>query len=276
MTTNICPTTSSTASDLLDLSDLLWTEELQSHHHKYYFDDELSVFLVEGRFFKVHRYFLIRESEFFRTLFQLPSGEKDAEGRTDETAIPLHDVKRCEFESFLDFLYEGMHKHQVSTLSYWINILSISTRFVCDKMRDRAIEEIDNYHTPINPVEKIVIATKFDVSKWLAPSYEAVCQRDHPLNIAEAQKLGLATTVLLAQARERIRQEIEASPPTGFIEPPQVRHECGNVDFPSNREYLLRASVVAALMFLKPRTGKQLELSVAHSPPVVSLSPLVG
>ncbi|KAH9944933.1 hypothetical protein B0H21DRAFT_437698 [Amylocystis lapponica] len=178
-------------------------------HPKYYIQDELCTFLVQNQLFRVHRYCLIRESEVFRTMFELPSGEADPEGKTDDTVVTIPDVTSRQFECFLDFLYDGMHddyRHTVP-LGDWISILSVSTRFVCDKMRDRAIREIDEYKGPaIDPVAKIVLALEYNVPMWLAPSYAALCQRERPLKMAEAAKLGLGTTVRLARAREEVRK----------------------------------------------------------------------
>lgn len=162
---------------------------------------------VQNTLFKIHRYFLLRESELFGTLFDLPAGDMAAEGQTDLTALPLHDVTCREFESLLDFLYKSMHDDAKLTLPQWIDVLSISTRYICDKIRDRAIREIHQHHPRINPIEKIVLALQFDVPDWLAPSYEAICQRAHPLEIEEAQRLGIVISTQLARAREAIRQE---------------------------------------------------------------------
>jgi len=176
-------------------------------HADYYLDDELVIFRVEIKVYRIHRYFLTRESDFFRTMFDLPCGDIGVEGRTDRTAIPLPDVTCAELESLLNFIYNGMHDDPKLTLPEWINVLSISTRFICDRIRERSIREIHQHRPRINPVEKIVLATKFDVQEWLAPSYEDICQREHPLEVYEAEKLGLVVSILLARAREAVRQE---------------------------------------------------------------------
>lgn len=93
------------------------------------------------------------------------------------------------------------------TLPQWIDILSISTRYVCDKLRARAIKEIHDHRPRIDPVEKIALAVEYNVPDWLAPSYAAVCQRALPINRMEGYKLGLETTILLARAREAVRQD---------------------------------------------------------------------
>jgi len=110
----------------------------------------------------------------------------------------------------LDFLYEGMHDSYAATVSIqdWVDILSAATRFGCDRIRDRAIRQIDLFdpETALQPVDKIVLANRFMVPTWLIPSYAALCERAQPLDMAEAEKLGLVAIVLLAQAREKVRE----------------------------------------------------------------------
>ena len=53
----------------------------------------------------MHRYFLERDSTFFKDFFQ--NSLCDGAGRTDDTAVRLKDVSRREFECLLHFLYHG-------------------------------------------------------------------------------------------------------------------------------------------------------------------------
>ena len=62
---------------------------------------------VENTFFKVHRYYLTRESEVFRTMFSCPSSEHGQEGVDDSKPIHLPGVTSRQFEALLDFFYEG-------------------------------------------------------------------------------------------------------------------------------------------------------------------------
>lgn len=102
-----------------------------------------------------------------------------------------------------------MHDTHTSVIPIgdWINILSASTRFACDRIRDRAIREIGAMDpATLHPVETILLAEQFSVPEWLIPSYAVLCKRPQPLDMVEAQKLGLVTTVLIAQAREKVRE----------------------------------------------------------------------
>ena len=60
---------------------------------------------MENTLFRVHRYFLERDSTYFKDFFQreLVMGA----GKTDRSAIILPDVSKREFECLLHFLYHG-------------------------------------------------------------------------------------------------------------------------------------------------------------------------
>lgn len=89
----------------------------------------------------------------------------------------------------------------------WCNILSISHRYECKRARERSIKEIAKLNPPINSVDKITMAKKFEVEEWLLPACVALVERQAPLTYAEAMKLGLNMTVLLSEAREKYIQQ---------------------------------------------------------------------
>jgi len=83
-----------------------------AHHARFYMEDEMVIFRVTesdegGRLFKVHQYFLKRDSEVFRDMFACPPENAGEEGRSEETAISLPGVTVRELECLLAFLYDG-------------------------------------------------------------------------------------------------------------------------------------------------------------------------
>jgi hypothetical protein len=110
-------------------SPALEPEVLPSHkrkapqHERYYLKDGTVIFIVSalsvvfaGNFrtqlsqvdstlFKVHRFFLERDSEKFRQVINEPPAGTD--GLTNSTAIPLDGVCKDEFVALLDFFYNG-------------------------------------------------------------------------------------------------------------------------------------------------------------------------
>ena len=95
-----------------------------------------------------------------------------------------------------------MHDENTFTLESWISLLSFSTRFICDKIRARAIREIEAIQSRVEPVERIVLAVRHNVPQWLTGAYQELCQRQDSLSEAEGEKLGLSTVIKLMRARE--------------------------------------------------------------------------
>jgi hypothetical protein len=117
-----------------------------------------------------------------------------------------------------------MHNETLNDILTWSLILSIATRFDMHRIRARAIQEIETFRPGIAPVDQVVLAVKHNVPEWLPPAYTAICQRADPIDIEEARRLGLETTVLLAKVREKVRSDpvrpVVAPLPSGIVIPP--------------------------------------------------------
>lgn len=221
-----------------------------TRHSKYYFDDQQSVFLVADTFFKVHRYYLTRESEVFRTMFSCPSSEDGQEGVDDSKPIHLPGVTSRQFEALLEFFYEGqlqrsiqvekpsfetipvttisttgkkspkgkkgnrpqLPSYEVKTQPTEVNatdvrklldLLSISTFYDFGLVREYAIRSIET-NGGLDPIDKICYANQCDIPEWLFTAYKELSQRKAPLEVSEAERIGLTTTILVAKARERV------------------------------------------------------------------------
>jgi len=160
----------------------------------------------------VHRHYLDRESNIFRSY---SSG-------TEDNPIPLPGVLPEEFEALVEYFYDGVHGNMSRSTNEWIHLLSISTRFKMEKIRQRAITELEeNFGIP-DPVEKIIVAVKNNVPAWLEPAYVELCQRKEPIRSEEAERLGLSIAMKLARAREYVRDPVwvHHNPP-GPPRPPQ-------------------------------------------------------
>ncbi|KAF8888853.1 hypothetical protein BD779DRAFT_434849 [Infundibulicybe gibba] len=144
-----------------------------------------------------------------------PAQSTQPEGTCDDRPIELAGVSCSEFESLLNFFYNGMYYSQVSRRpgkDELILLLSISSRYDFEEVRRHAIHWMGLLEPPIDSVQRLHLANKFDVREWLAKAYRDICQRDAPLTEAEALKIGLKNTVLIAQAREKIRSRPSRDP----------------------------------------------------------------
>jgi hypothetical protein len=63
---------------------------------------------VDGQTYKIHRYFLTRESQFFSDLFSLPQpGDSASVEGSDNNPIKVPETPTNEFENLLRFFYFG-------------------------------------------------------------------------------------------------------------------------------------------------------------------------
>jgi hypothetical protein len=97
-----------------------------------------------------------------------------------------------------------MHDDYRLLLEQWISLLSFATRFVCDKIRSRAIREIEDLHAQLDPVDRVVLAVRHGIPQWLLPAYQDLCQRQDPPTLDEGRKLGMPTVISLMKAREML------------------------------------------------------------------------
>lgn len=70
----------------------------------------IDIIQVENRLFRVHRYFLTRESGFFHDMFSLPQAQGVVEGSSDDNPLPFGQTMNItlqEIEAFLNYIYHG-------------------------------------------------------------------------------------------------------------------------------------------------------------------------
>jgi hypothetical protein len=96
-----------------------------------------------------------------------------------------------------------MHDDYTPSLTDWIAMLSISTRLIFEKVRERAIKEITARLDEIEPFELIGLAVKYDVEKWLKHAYRRIVTRTNLITHQEALKVPFPMAVMLMRSREQ-------------------------------------------------------------------------
>jgi hypothetical protein len=103
--------------------------DIPTRHPRYYIEEGNIVFMVslaglqlirfintvppvqvENRLLRVHRFFLTRESDFFKTLLSLPQPQGTQEGTSDANPIRLTDTMNItlkQMEALLNYIYQG-------------------------------------------------------------------------------------------------------------------------------------------------------------------------
>ena len=187
---------------------------------------------VEDCLFKVPREPLEAESTVFRDMFLLPQGDKaKVEGLSDANPVVLGGVKKKDFEQLLKalmcrsaiifssmriFTDHGRRKYgknvnrPILEQGQWISVLKLSTMWEFGGLRRSAIDNLDGGSNPLNPVDKFLLALRYDVTEWTLSALLKLAQRPEPISIEEGRKLGLETALKIASVREKFRLRPQA------------------------------------------------------------------
>jgi hypothetical protein len=111
-----------------------------------------------------------------------------------------------------------MHDDYVASLLDWIAMLSISTRLIFEKVRERAIKEITARLNEVEAFKLIGLAIKFDVEQWLKPAYRRIVTNTYLITHSEAAKVPFPMAVMLMRSREQYwRNNSTARPYQGAL-----------------------------------------------------------
>ncbi|KIM53061.1 hypothetical protein SCLCIDRAFT_1223236 [Scleroderma citrinum Foug A] len=148
-------------------------------------------------------------------MFLLPQGDKaNVEGLSDTNPVVLNDVKKKDFEQLLKALMHrkyGENRDQpILEQGQWISVLKLSTMWEFGGLRRSAIDNLDGGSNPLNPVDKFLLALRYDVTEWTLSALLKLAQRPEPISIEEGRKLGLETALKIASVREKFRLRPQA------------------------------------------------------------------
>jgi len=157
------------------------------------------VFQVEGTLFKVPRYGLPGDGAAFDAMFARGPG---AAGSSDDDPVRLDaDVTATDFRSLLKATYPppGMSSASL-TVDEWMSVLKLAKRWDLASMRNKAISESDSQIQQKTYVEKIMVARKYGVAKWLREGYFSLVKGEIASD-TEIEKLGWETYGRLLKIR---------------------------------------------------------------------------
>ncbi|KAF8152984.1 hypothetical protein B0H34DRAFT_87291 [Crassisporium funariophilum] len=207
------------------------------HHIEFYLDDPgTSVFKVEYKYYKVHRFFFARESPVFQSMFDCPVPPEGQDGDSDERPIHLPEVTCAQFEALLHFFYNGMFGFNTERL---FDLLLIALRYCFDRVASHAINAVDtcDVANDVEVVQKIILAIQFDqLQHWLAPAYIALIQRERPLTRTEIVRLGAGRTAILCERREQYLRKLDWQSPFDDV------HDVDDVDYAVPEDFLTEPS----------------------------------
>ncbi|KAI6015181.1 hypothetical protein F5J12DRAFT_816462 [Pisolithus orientalis] len=197
-----------------------WSKHLEFYIHTVTFlvrvtllpaaTSSLALTQVEDCLFRVPREPLEAESTVFRDMFLLPQGDSETvEGQSDTSPVILHGVSKKEFESLLRALLNRQHgKQKGSRLgkTQWISVLKLSTMWEFNELRDAAIQHLDSPSQPLDPVNKLVLASKYQIKKWQLPALLEFAKRSELISVEEGRLIGFENALKLAAVREQFQK----------------------------------------------------------------------
>ncbi|KAI9465151.1 hypothetical protein BJY52DRAFT_1245376 [Lactarius psammicola] len=192
-------------------------------HKVYFFPDGDITIRVEDSTFRVHRYFLIRESIYFQSMLVGTIPCLDPPGSSETNPVVLKDATSEGFADLIWVLYKPQYSTYSATLDKWKRILTLAQQWSFIQVEELCVKELEKLTIP--PVEKIQIYQDFNLNPdLLYDSYVALTIRTEPLDLEEGNKLELSTSLKITRARELARSP-QADGATSFFGPATPRLE---------------------------------------------------
>lgn len=177
-------------------------------HTQYYITGADLILRVEDTLFRIHRYFLTRESAYFRSKLPHPPSPGDSsKGSSDNNPLVLEDVLQVDFERFLWVFYNPKYSLYDASIEEWTSVLKLAHQWDFSEVKALAIRELENLSIP--PLPKIVLYQKYKIDRnLLKHALTALTIRDEALTHDEGREIGLETALDLAKAREIARAPV--------------------------------------------------------------------
>ncbi|KAJ7778383.1 hypothetical protein B0H16DRAFT_1503319 [Mycena metata] len=121
-----------------------------THDDTYYLEDGSCIILVQNTLFNVHRTILSKDNSSFSTMFTLPQGENEIEGRSDDNPICLSGETPAEFRHFLWALYALPPELRVihssdADLTQLMDIARIANKYSFKTLETWSLDAIQEY-----------------------------------------------------------------------------------------------------------------------------------
>ncbi|KAH9965393.1 hypothetical protein BC827DRAFT_1265398 [Russula dissimulans] len=178
---------------------------VSKHHGEYYIEGADLVVRVENTLFCIHRFFLTRDSSYFRD--SLKGKPTQGPGSSDNDPLVLDNVLEVDFECLLWVFYNPKYSIYNASVEKWSSILKLANKWDFVEVKELAVRELQNIQIP--PIQKIVIYQTYSIDRnLLQPAFTALTTRDEPISIQEGRELTLETALPLARARELARAPV--------------------------------------------------------------------
>ncbi|CEL53667.1 hypothetical protein RSOLAG1IB_06522 [Rhizoctonia solani AG-1 IB] len=172
-------------------------------HPCFYFDDTLIFIKIESTLFTVHKSRLLESKEFSRCFKSQESSQTQErnEGLSAEFPITLQDIELSDFEAFLKVLYapEFSNNQPSPDVALIISAYRLALLWQFSKLQKFLLSFT---WRSFGDVDRVAFAKEFGLKEWLFAPLVNLCQRDEPLALGEARKIGVDSLSLISRLRE--------------------------------------------------------------------------
>ncbi|KAI9511475.1 hypothetical protein F5148DRAFT_325776 [Russula earlei] len=180
------------------------TADTSLRHSKYYIDGADLVLRVANTLFRVHRFFLTRDSKHFEDKLPHSFGKPPKHSLDDDPLVLDDDVLEVDFERLLWVFYNPKYSIYNGSIDKWISILKLAHKWDFIEVKALAVRELQNLQIP--PIQKVALYQTYSIDRnLLQPAFTALTTRDEPITIEEGREITLETALRLAKARELAR-----------------------------------------------------------------------
>ncbi|KAH9006313.1 hypothetical protein EDB86DRAFT_711451 [Lactarius hatsudake] len=173
-------------------------------HELYFFPDGDTIIRVEDSVFRIHRFFLTRESNYFWSMFLTTVPCYVPPGSSESNPVVLIGATSEAFADLLWVFYNREYSIYSATFEKWKRILALARKLGFFRVERLCVQELQKLVIP--PVEKIQFYQSFNLNPdLLRSSYVALTIRAEPLELEEGKKLGDSTSLKITRARELAR-----------------------------------------------------------------------
>ncbi|KAJ7200921.1 hypothetical protein B0H12DRAFT_541176 [Mycena haematopus] len=167
--------------------------------HYWLRDHGMLIFEAENVLFRVHQYFLHRDSPVLRDMMPLeiaPNGP--------EPIFHLDGVRSKDFEQLLWLYYNPAVTAYDAPKNTWRAILKLADLWEMENIKKIALDNLLK-SGDLDPLERIMLCERGDLSRDQATeAYINVCTREAPLTMAELKTLSTEVILIITSAREQI------------------------------------------------------------------------
>ena len=106
----------------------------------------------------------------------------------------------------------------------WISVLKLANMWQLEHIRTKALQNLRYNSVLKSAVEKVALAFRYDVQRWIVPGINELARRQEPISMKDVELLGLDVALKVAAVREGLVFESPNHATTGT-------RNAQNVDF---------------------------------------------